>query len=162
MPLTLPKLYLRTESAVLCRPSAESERVLEGSGFGMVSRRRCCACNRGKRASSLLSPTHAAVRTKGVRGNAGALGESRACGLALCGFCGGEGYISFLWRRGFRFFAAECGRLGRAAAQGAAAMAFGGAAQRLVRGVIIIIIIIIIIIVVVVVVVLAGRVRRWT
>lgn len=38
MPLTLPKLYLRTENAVLCRPSAESERVLEGSGFGMVLR----------------------------------------------------------------------------------------------------------------------------
>lgn len=57
-----------------------------------------------------------------------------------------------MWRRGFRFFAAECGRLGRDAAQGAAAMAFGGAAQRLVRGVV----------VVVVVVVLAGRVQRWT
>lgn len=59
-----------------------------------------------------------------------------------------------MWRRGFRFFAAECGRLGRAAAQGAAAMAFGGAAQRLVRGVIVV--------AVAVVVVLAGRVRRWT
>ena len=72
-------------------------------------------------------------------------------------FLRGEGYISFLWRRGFRFFAAECGRLGRAAAQGAAAMAFGGAAQRLVRGVIVVAAV-----VVVVVVVLAGRVRRWT
>lgn len=38
--LTLPKLYMRTENAVLCRPSAERGRVLEGSGFGMVSRRR--------------------------------------------------------------------------------------------------------------------------
>lgn len=38
MPLTLPKLYLRTENAVLCRPSAERGRMLEGSGFGMVLR----------------------------------------------------------------------------------------------------------------------------
>ena len=53
-------------------------------------------CNRGKRASSLLSPTHAAVRTKGVRGNAGALGESRACGLALCGFCRGGVHLIFV------------------------------------------------------------------
>lgn len=53
-------------------------------------------CNRGKRASSLLSPTHAAVRTKGARGSAGALGESRACGLALCGFCGGGVHLIFV------------------------------------------------------------------
>lgn len=38
--LTLPKLYMRTENAVPRRPSAERGRVLEGSGFGMVSRRR--------------------------------------------------------------------------------------------------------------------------
>jgi len=60
-------------------------------------------CNRGKRASSLLSPTHAAVRTKGVRGNAGALGESRACGLALCGFCGGGGTFDFCGGGAFDF-----------------------------------------------------------
>ena len=38
MPLTLPKLYLRTENAVPRRPSAERGRMLEGSGFGMVLR----------------------------------------------------------------------------------------------------------------------------
>ena len=60
-------------------------------------------CNRGKRASSLLSPTHAAVRTKGARGSAGALGESRACGLALCGFCRGGGTFDFCGGGAFDF-----------------------------------------------------------
>lgn len=69
-------------------------------------------------------------------------------------FLQGRGTFDFCGGGAFDFFAAECGRLGRAAAQGAAAMAFGGAAQRLVRGVVVV--------VVVVVVVLAGRVRRWT
>lgn len=33
---------------------------------------------------------------KGARGSAGALGESRACGLALCGFCRGGVHLIFV------------------------------------------------------------------
>lgn len=40
---------------------------------------------------------------KGARGSAGALGESRACGLALCGFCGGRGTFHFCGGGAFDF-----------------------------------------------------------
>ena len=89
MPLTLPKLYLRTENAVPRGQSAESERVLEGSRFGMAA-----DALQSRKASFIAAFADTCGGAhKGARGSAGALGVSRACGLALCGFCGGEGYI---------------------------------------------------------------------
>ena len=41
---------------------------------------------------------------KGARGSAGALGVSRACGLALCGFCGGGGVHLIFVEEGLSIF----------------------------------------------------------
>lgn len=95
MPLTLPKLYLRTENAVPRRPSAERGRMLEGSGFGMVLRAADALQSRKASLIAAFADTCGGAQ-KGARGSAGALGESRACGLALCGFCRGGVHLIFV------------------------------------------------------------------